>query len=612
MRAVRGVIALVCLLIASPSAAAQGPEVRVQMTASPARVRVGEVFALEVRAEAEGARISDVALPDLADFEVLSRQVAQPLHFQFGSGRPAIRASVVHQLQLRALRPGSIRIEPARALVEGRRVASNPLTIEVEGASAIDPSSGAGTAPPPIDPNAPAVDGAVFDPELFLRTVVDKSRPAVGEQVTVTVYLYTTVGGQPQFSREPTTDGFWVHDLLGPSRPSRPERQVVHGIPFRVYALRRFAAFPLRAGRLEIGAPELRLEPTSIFGMRRGGAALQRRGVPITLDVQPLPPPAPPGAVVGSYAMEASVDRTAANVGDAITLSVKVQGTGNLNDVRVELPELPGVRALEPEIDDRITSDGDLVGGERLFRFLLVAEAPGEVTVPSLKLPYFDPRSRSYGTAETAPISLTITGTAASPAGPVDEDLPDDSAGASSSPEALRLAPPHPHSALRRARPPVSAAPWYRWALAAPPLLWILVLIGRAALARARRGAGAPGADGYVRTARRRLRAARALEREGDAGRFYAEVAGALSHALEPRLEGPVGGLTHAELRGALEARGMPEDLAGRIIEELESCDFARFSAAGASADEMERCRQRVEALLDRLQSFRPTAKVQP
>ncbi len=599
-------------------AAAQSPEVRVRMSASPTRVRVGELVSLEIRADVTGASIQGVELPDLDGFEVVARHVSQPLHFQFGGGRPSYRATVVHQLQLRALRPGTFALDRATVTVAGERHASNALTLDVTGTAAIDPTSGkppvVGASPPPIDPDAPQVDGAVFDPDVFLRTVVDKSRPTVGEQVTVTVYLYTTIGGQPQLTREPTTEGFWVHDLLGPVHSPRPERQIVHGIPFRVYVLRRVAAFPLRSGELRIGAPELRLEQTSVFGMMRGGGAVvERRGVPLTIDVAPLPDPVPAGgAVVGNYEMEASVDRSSANVGDAITLVVKVRGTGNLNDVRVPLPALPGLRVLEPEVHDEISSDADLVGGERTIRYLLIVEAPGQVTIPALRLAYYDPTARRYGRTDTAPIPLTLTGTAvAAPSAGTDEAATGADAadrGRDGAERPLELAPVHPRSDLRRARPPVSAAPWYRWALAAPPLLWIGVLLGGALLARLRRRGATASADGHVRAARKRLRAAHALEAEGDARRFYAEVAGALSQALESQLDGPASGLTHGELRRALDARGVPDDLGRRIIEELESCDFARFSAAGSSKDEMERCRQRVEAILDRLQAQRPVA----
>ncbi|MBC7170776.1 MAG: protein BatD, partial [Polyangiaceae bacterium] len=609
MRALSVVCFFASFLVVTPTAGAQRASATVRMSASATRVDVGDILTLEVRADAEGAQITNVELPDLPEFEVVARHVAQPMQFQFGA-RPVIRATVIHQLSLRALRPGTYVLDPARASVDGERFTSNGLTIEVTGTGAIDRTTQkppiADVAPPPLDPGASAVDGAVFDPDVFLRTVVDKSSPHVGEQVTVTVYLYTTVGGQPQLSREPSTDGLWVRDLLGPVRTSHPERQVVHGIPFRVYVLRRFAAFPLRSGNIEIGAPELRLEQISMFGLRRGSEVLERRGVPITLDVQALPDPVPAGAVVGAYTMEAAVDRTTASVGDAITLTVKVRGTGNLNDVRVALPPLAGVRVLEPEVADSITSDSDLVGGERRLRFLLLPEVPGPLTIPRIRLPYFDPATRRYGAAETAPIDVTITGTAAQSTVPSADTTRRAESSENDGRHALRLGPVHPRTELRRARPPVSAAPWYRWALAAPPLLWILVLIGGTMLSRARKKRVGRPTDGHIRSARKRVRAAEALEKSGDARAFYTEISGALAQALESQLDGPATGLTHAELRRSLEARGMPDDLGARIIEELESCDFARFSAAGASTDEMERCRQRVEALFDRLQSLRP------
>jgi hypothetical protein len=76
---------------------------------------------------------------------------------------------------------------------------------------------------------------------------------------------------------------------------------------------------------------------------------------------------------------------------------------------------------------------------------------------------------------------------------------------------------------------------------------------------------------------------------------------------LEARLGEPTGGLTYDQLRSHLRTRGMDDDLAQRLTDELEGGDFARFSAAGVSSDEMSRCVQRTEALLDRLERFQPT-----
>ena len=50
----------------------------------------------------------------------------------------------------------------------------------------------------------------------------------------------------------------------------------------------------------------------------------------------------------------------------------------------------------------------------------------------------------------------------------------------------------------------------------------------------------------------------------------------------------------------------MAEDLRVRVVEELEGCDFARFSASAGSPDEMQRCLKRVQAMVQRLERFRP------
>jgi hypothetical protein len=51
----------------------------------------------------------------------------------------------------------------------------------------------------------------------------------------------------------------------------------------------------------------------------------------------------------------------------------------------------------------------------------------------------------------------------------------------------------------------------------------------------------------------------------------------------------------------------MPEDLAARLVDELEGAEFARFSASGASPDELARARDRAQALLERIDRFSPS-----
>ena len=101
----------------------------------------------------------------------------------------------------------------------------------------------------------------------------------------------------------------------------------------------------------------------------------------------------------------------------------------------------------------------------------------------------------------------------------------------------------------------------------------------------------------------------------GDASRDDAP-ANAVPHPGPWRAGGPYvqllgtvqdGGLPHAALRTRLVAEGFDDDLVQRVINELEGADFARFAASGVSKDEMERCRQRTAAIIERIQGSRTT-----
>jgi hypothetical protein len=52
-------------------------------------------------------------------------------------------------------------------------------------------------------------------------------------------------------------------------------------------------------------------------------------------------------------------------------------------------------------------------------------------------------------------------------------------------------------------------------------------------------------------------------------------------------------------------AERFDDDLVQRVINELEGADFARFAASGVNKDEMERCRQRTAAIIERIQRSR-------
>ncbi len=590
--------ALALLACTAAVARAQPPRGTVTMAADRTEAQVGDTIMLRIRVNAVVSGQARLQLPELTDFDVLQYPM-MPMT-SFGGG--PTQMTMTHGVPIRARRPGTFRIPPAALVTASGRLESEPLTITVGGAAPSDP--GPSTGPP----SSAGVDGTVFDPGGFVRTVVDQSEPYVGQQVTVTVYLYAREmlgGGGLTITQEPTADGLWVHDLLPPSRTLEGQPQTVRGIPFTVYVLRRFAAFPLREGELTIGPTGVSMSGGGLFGsvFGGGGPPVSRTGVPVTVRARPLPAEGrPTGDVhVGRLELSAELDRTQVATGDAVQLTVTARGDGQLRQVRLPSPAASGLRVLEPEIDDETSAARDVVGGTRTMRWLIVPEREGTYALGPFEVPVFDPQAGAYSVARAPAVRLTAAGNPTSTPDAEEERETEDE-GRQQGPS---LGPIRSRSSLSRSRSALLDSPWVQAGFGAGPLLLVLALLVRVARRRSEAGPGR-GPKQAKREAKRRLAAASRHASASEPREFYAAIALALKEVLEAKLGRPVGSLTHGELRRILVARAMPEELAGRVVDELEGCDFARFSAAGVRPEEMERCLGRTKGLLEELDRFAP------
>ncbi len=575
------------------AAAAAEPEVTVTLHVTPVEIAVGDTARLEVRVRARGGSIQNLELADLKKYpelEIISHQTVRPIQFSFGFGSGVQKeSSLAHVFVLHATAAGTYEFAPAVAKVDGKVYRSTPLTLVVQ--------PGAGDPQPGSDPAAVAgvatesdLSGARYDERAFLRTVVDSDEVYIGQQVNVTVYLYTRLRLSPQsvIPGKPSMDGFWVYD--DPITSLQSQTIPVMGAHYRAYVLQRSAAFPQRTGDLTVGPPKVTFDV--------GGGSLfdapervQRVGVPVAVNVKPLPQPGPSNAVVGLYAIKAWLDRTTADTGDAVTLRVDARGRGNVQDLRIHLPPIVGVRTLQPAIRDQQHFQDGKLSGTRSWEWILIAEAPGEHVVPPIELHFFDPDADAYGTASTTALTFTSVG-AARHSQPTIEPRDAEPALPPATFGPIRM-----YSALNRGDMPLRERGWFAWLLAFPPMLLIVVMLGARVVRRREERSATAGA-----VQRQLVRRAEDALQANDPRSFYDRIVASITHALDSRLEEPVGGLSHAALRTRLITEGFDDDLAQRVINELEGADFARFAASGVSKDEMERCRQRTAAIIERIQ----------
>src|SRR5262249_57567617 len=114
-------------------------------------------------------------------------------------------------------------------------------------------------------------------------------------------------------------------------------------------------------------------------------------------------------ASVGKLTLATRADRTKVAVGEAVTLTVEIRGTGNIRNVRPPaLPALAGWKSYEPKVNVSLDA-GEAISGVKTVEILLLPEHPGTTILPALELATFDPETKTYVVAHSEPLRLDVT-----------------------------------------------------------------------------------------------------------------------------------------------------------------------------------------------------------
>lgn len=590
--------ALVLALLASAPAFA---EVEFTMQADRTKVGTEDTFRLEivVANAPEGAVLQ---LPAPADFEVLGRSESTQMSYSVGPGGAGVIKQVrKHTLTMRANRPGTLTIPPAALQTATKQLRTQPVTLEVvRGRLAPDrpqrrqPQNPFGL--PPGFPSMPGMPG--FDEEeepqadlpntepfdepsiprsdsdLFVRMSLDKTEAYVGEQVMLTIHIYSRVDlSSVDGVTMPRLEGFFSQDFKTPTQ-LMPEQRSIGGVPYREYLLRQKAVFPMKAGDVTIDAPEADITTGIFFAGRR----VHKKGNEVKLKVRPLPPGGQ-SAVVGRWRLSREVSQTEVSLGEPVQVKLVLEGRGNLQGV--QLPALgapPAFKVFDPETSDKPTTSKSHVGGTRTLEYTLVPQQTGTFVLPALTLQYFDPENRRYEETRVDDVTITVkpgvggatvTGVPGTPPGTEGPKNQLVAGGLKSLRHTARFAAPVTATWGQRWFVPVAVAP-----------LALTLLAGAFAFLRSSLGKDTPESrkKQQAKAAKRRLAAAEKLLKQGSTADFYAEVERALTSFMAAKLGEPLTGLTRAQLGEKLAAAGVKETERARIAQVLETCDMGRYA----------------------------------
>ena len=551
---------------------AQGLAQTVRAYLSQTEVLLNRQFVLNV--EISGTQQLDEdppVLPDLSAFAVYLGS-GTSTSMQIVNGRTSLSLTFQHRFQATA--EGTFEIGPVTVRAGGRDLRTEPLTIRITDGPA--PTSRSGL---------PGADGTVAPEDLFITATASKPRVYVNEPVIVEYRIFTRVDVEGyNITQQPGTTGFWVEELEDPQ--ARVEQVVRDGRQYTSAVVRRVALFPTGAGTKTLAPLTLETQvrvqrrSRSLFGDPFGGLFGSRVSVvvgsnPVEIEVLPLPEAGRPDAftgLVGRLEVSASIDRTDAETNDALTYRLEVSGTGNIRTLpEPELGFPSDVEVYPPDVSERVDPTEDGVRGSKIFEYVIVPRAPGQVTIPAVKLAYFDVDAGTYAAAASDPITLTVAGDPmAGPAGRfrtgVDLQRQDI--------RFIRIAIP----GFRPVGGSLVRSAGF-WAIVLVPMCAVAGavaarrhqdrLTGDVAYARRRRAA---------RLAKQRLARAESLRSPDRHRAFHAEVGRALQGFLGDKLNLAEAGLIRDEIRARLTSRGVAPGVIDAYLGCLEDCDRQRFA----------------------------------
>ncbi|MCG8615472.1 MAG: BatD family protein [Desulfobacterales bacterium] len=134
---------------------------------------------------------------------------------------------------------------------------------------------------------------------------------------------------------------------------------------------------------------------------------------PVSVSVRPLPVYDGAGVfsgLVGKFTVSSALDREQIKVGESVTLTVTVRGTGNIMDAGLPKLDIDAERfkVYEDSPVENIRAGDTGITGEKVFKQALVPGIPGKVSIPAAQLTYFDTETYAYNTVSTAPLMLDV------------------------------------------------------------------------------------------------------------------------------------------------------------------------------------------------------------
>ncbi|MDD4639220.1 MAG: BatD family protein [Bacteroidales bacterium] len=567
---------------------------------APGVVALDESFRIVFTATGE---CSDFTPPNLGDFEVLAGpSTSRMSSTQIINGKKTESFQISYTYILQPKSTGKFTISSASVLIDGKRYSSSPAPIEVikgDNASASDSRQA----------SVPSAD------DIFMRMTVSKSRVVKGENLVVTLKIYTRIPiAGFENVKFPSFNGFWSQEIETPSNIEFV-RESVNGKIYNAALLRRYMLLPQQTGTLTIEPSEMICQvqvrsqnsaPRSIFDDFFDNYQTIRKRVTapaVNVTVNPLPAGAPASfsGGVGSFTMDTRLSRDTLDANEAVSLIVTINGSGNINLIeapKIEFP--PDFEVYDTKITDKSSKGGNGASGSKEFEYPLIPRGAGRFTLPPVLFSYYDITKKKYVLLSSKELTLRV--------GKGTESISDRaSLPAGVNKQAVRSLGTDVRF-IKRGSPSFSKAG--RFMIASPLFYTIIVLIAGIYFVSARFLSKRIEREKNIafvknrranKVARARLKKAENLLGQNLIAPYYQELHRAILGYCSDKLNLSLADLSRENIAGLLKGKAVKEELINELLELIDACEYARY-APDPGGSEMENNYQKAIKLISELE----------
>ena len=398
---------------------AQGVEFK---ASAPAQVIMGRPFQLTYSVN---QRAKDLRAPEFTDFEyVAGPYTSQSSSTSFVNGKRTSSFQLTYTYTLLATKEGTFTISPATIKVDGEQYTSNGVRIAVLPAdepahtntNSQSHSAGSTTSQQSESQN-------ISSENIFMRTLVSKTKVHEQEAILLTYKLYfagVDVAQLTNNTRLPEFKGFLKQELE--MSEIQTELEHYNGRNYQTATLYRTLLFPQRSGDIVIDPAQFeallrvqnRAQVRSIFddffnSYTTVTKALHSPGVTINVSALPAGKPAGFSGGVGHFNISSSISSTELQANEAVTLTVTIQGAGNMKLLKTPAVDWPeGFEVYDPKVTNNFNVTTSGVSGTKTIEYLAIPRAGGVYTIPAIQFAYYDTQADTYRSLATPEYTLNI------------------------------------------------------------------------------------------------------------------------------------------------------------------------------------------------------------